>query len=368
MKFSVDDILRPCVRGIEPYSPGRPIEEVKREYGLSDVVKMASNENLLGPSPLALEALGREMSGINFYPDGSARRLKEAIGARLGVEPGQVIAGNGSDEIIRIIAETFLCEGEEAVISDPSFVVYATAVRVAGGRCRVVPLKNFSYDVDSLLGAVGEKTKIVFFANPNNPTGTMLSREQADRFMERIPRRVITVFDEAYYEYVESPDFPASLGYLEKGMPVVCLRTFSKIYGLAGLRIGYGITRQDMVSEMNRVRQPFNVNSLAQAAAAAALEDSRHLEKSRKLNSEGKRYLYAELDRLGIEYIPTQANFILVRTGRASSVSRRLLRGGIIVRGMAGYNLGDCLRVTIGLKHHNERFVNALRESLEEEE
>lgn len=363
MKIPIQRLLRPCVRGITPYSPGKPAEEVEREYGLKDAVKLASNENALGPSPLALAAVLEAARGINIYPDGGAHYLRQKLSGFLGVPPEWIITGNGSDEIIRIIAETFLDPGEEAVVSSPSFVVYETAARVMNAGCAVVPLRDdFSYDTGRILDSVTEKTKLVFFANPNNPTGTVLPAPEAEMYMKSVPGHVITVFDEAYLEYVISADYPDSMDFLRSGAPVVILRTFSKIYGLAGLRIGYGVTRPEMAAEMNRVRQPFNVNSLAQAAAMAALDDIGHLAKSRALNEEGKKYLYRALDGLGLQYVPTEGNFILVNAGSVPSAAGRLLEKGVIVRGMSCYGLDGWFRVTIGLKRENEKFMEALGE------
>ncbi len=362
MRIPVEKILRPGVSGILPYSPGKPVEEVEREYGLKDSVKLASNENALGPSPLALEALKKVIGGVNIYPDGGAYYLKKKLSDFLGVSPESIMPGNGSDELIRIITETFLNEGEEAVISRPSFVVYETAVKVMGGICRFVPLrKDFSYDIDGILSALNKKTKLVFFANPNNPTGTVVSAADAGRYVENAPENVITVFDEAYFEYVETKDYPDSLEYISSGMPVVTLRTFSKVYGLAGLRIGYGITHPEMIAEMNRIRQPFNVSSPAQAAAMAAVCDREHLHKSRELNGKGKEYLYEELRKMGVEYVPTEANFILLKSGNSSAACESLLRQGVIVRGMSCYGLDDYIRVTIGLEDENIRFIEALK-------
>ena len=362
MNIPLERLMRPGVREILPYSPGKPVEEVEREYGLRGAVKMASNENPSGPSPLAVEALKKASGSVNIYPDGGCYYLKEKMSAFLGTPPGSIIPGNGSDEIIRVITETFLNEGEEAIISRPSFVVYETAVKVMGGKCRFVELnRDFSYDIDGILASVNEKTKLVFFANPNNPTGTIVSKASADYYMKNIPENVITIFDEAYFEYVETGDYPDSLEYISSGAPVITLRTFSKIYGLAGLRIGYGITHPEMVSEMNRVRQPFNVNSLAQAAAMAAVSDGEHLEKSRQLNREGKKYLYRELQGLGIDYVPTEANFILLRVGNAEKACEGLIRQGVIVRGMGCYGLDDFIRVTIGLEDENIKFIESLK-------
>ncbi len=362
MITDITNLMRPSVKDISPYEPGKPIEEVRREHGLDDVIKMASNENPLGPSPLAVSAMREEINRVNRYPDGSGYYLKKKLSAFLGVNEEQLILGNGSDEIIRMVVETFLNDGEEAIVSEPSFIVYPSAVRIMNGTLKFVGMKNFSYDSNEILNLVSGRTKLIFFANPNNPTGTILSRDEADRLVNALPDNVITVFDEAYFEYVQDTGFPDSLAYINRNLPVVCLRTFSKIYGLAGLRIGYGITREEIAEGMNRVRQPFNVNSVAQKAAIAALDDKEHVEKSRELNRRGKKYLYSQLDRRNIEYVPTEANFILIRAGRGAA--EKLLKKGVIVRGMDCYRMPEYIRVTVGLDEENERFVKAVDEVL----
>lgn len=362
--MDIKKLVRPSVRELCPYEPGKPIEEVQRELKLGDVVKMASNENPLGPSPLALKAIKSCLGKLNFYPDGSGYYLRKKLSTFLDVGEDSIILGNGSDEIIRIIAETFLNEGEEVVISDPSFVIYQIAVRIMNGNCRLVKLKNYQYDMAAMAGAVGNKTKLIFIANPNNPIGTMAAEDEIESFLKEVPKEVIIVFDEAYFEYIERADFPKTIDYIKNGRTVICLRTFSKIYGLAGLRIGYGIACPEIITEMNRVRHPFNSNSIAQAAAAAALDDEEHIRKSREVNSAGKTFLYRELDRRSISYIPSEANFILIKVGDGSGVVETLLRKGIIVRGMDGYNLPDFIRLTIGIEKENRRFIEELDEIL----
>ena len=355
-------LVRENILEIEPYPPGKPIKEVERELGIGEVVKMASNENPLGPSPQAVKAMEQILMEVNLYPDGNAYYLKRALAAHLEVKEENIILGNGSDEIIRMISETFLNEGEEAIMGEPAFLIYRMAVKAMKGQCRLVTLKDFTHDLTAMAQTINEKTKLIFIANPNNPTGTMVTAETVDSFMKEVPEDVIVIFDEAYYEYIERDDFPQTLNYLRERRNVITLRTFSKIYGLAGLRIGYGIAREELIREMNRVRQPFNTNSLAQIAALAALEDREHVKKSRKTNREGKKLLYEELDRLQVSYVPSEANFILVDIdGDGKTVSRELMREGIIVRPMGMYDLPGFIRVTVGTDEQNKRFIKALQ-------
>ncbi|MCD5390434.1 histidinol-phosphate transaminase [candidate division NPL-UPA2 bacterium] len=354
-------LVRENILEIEPYQPGKPIKEVERELGIKEAVKMASNENPLGPSPRAVEAMREALREVNLYPDGSAYYLKRALAEHLNVGEGNIIFGNGSDEIIRMIAETFLNEGEEAVIAQPAFIIYRMAVKVMNGKPQLVNLRNFTHDLVAMGEAVNEKTKLVFIANPNNPTGTMVTHEEVHSFMNKIPEEVIVVFDEAYYEYITRDDFPRTIDYIRHGRNVITLRTFSKIYGLAGLRIGYGIAREDLIKDMNRVRQPFNTNCLAQVAALAALKDKEHIERSRSINRGGKDFLYRALDKLKISYIPSEANFILIDLRQeAGGICQNLMREGIIVRSMGIYGLGNFIRVTIGTAEQNEKFIKAL--------
>ncbi len=349
------------IRSISPYVPGKPVEELERELGISGSIKLASNENPLGPSPKAVTAIRKALEGLNRYPDGSGFYLSRALAKQLGVEPGQIILGNGSNELIELAVRTFLQPGDEAVSADPSFVVYRMITQAAGGTNVVVPCKDLRHDLDAMAERITDRTRIVFIANPNNPTGTMNTREEMDRFLARVPDHVLVAVDEAYFEYVTRADYPDSLDYLKEGRNIIALRTFSKIYGLAGLRIGYGITKPEIAELMNKVRQPFNTNSLAQAGALAALADRKHVEKSVTLNNEGKQFLYRELDRLEVSYVPTEANFILFETKLASKdLYERLLRDGVIVRPMGPSKL----RVTIGLPEENKRFAEGLEAAL----
>jgi len=358
-----EEIGKPWIKKIKPYLPGKPIEEVRRELNLRRIIKLASNENPLGPSPRAVKAIRKWAKKVWLYPEGGGYWLKEALSRKLGVRMENLILGNGSDEIVSFLTRAFLKEGEEIVMGDPSFIMYSIDARIEGGKVRFVPLKDFRLDLPGMLEAITPRTRLVFISNPNNPTGTIVKKEEVEKFLEKVPPHILVVFDEAYYEYVEDASFPQLIPLLREKENLIILRTFSKIYGLAGLRIGYGVAREEIIDTLNRVRPPFNVNSLAQKAALASLEDERQVERSRKLVREGKKYLYREFERMGLFYVPTQANFILVRVGEdASQVERELLKRGVIVRGMGGYGLSEFIRVTIGRPRENKLFIRFLRE------
>jgi histidinol-phosphate aminotransferase len=351
-------MIRPpeYVLSIRPYVPGKPIEELERELGISNSVKLASNENPVGPSPAAVDAIGEALSGINRYPDGSGHYLKKALSEKLSVSADEVILGNGSNELIDIAARTFMTAGDEAVMATPSFVVYSMAVQSVGGVCVQVPLKNHVHDLEAMAAAVTPRTKMLFIANPNNPTGTINRKKEFDGMMAKMPDGLIVVLDEAYIEYVSDPDYADSMKYLHSDKNVLILRTFSKIYGLAGLRLGYGVARHEILADMNRLREPFNTNSIAQRAAIAALGDGEHLRRSKEVNGRGKEYLYRQLSEMGMAYVPTEANFIYMPVPEAPALYEKLLRLGVIVRPMGP----DSIRVTIGLPEENRRFVEAL--------
>ncbi len=351
-------MIRPpeYISAIKPYVPGKPIEELERELGIRDSVKLASNENPLGPSRLALEAIRGKEGSLNRYPDGGGYYLRKAIAERLSVEMDNIILGNGSNELIDIAVRTYMRPGDEAVMALPSFVVYAMSVQAMSCRSVLVSLKNYRHDLEGMLKAVNEKTRILFIANPNNPTGTINKKEEFDRLMENIPDGVLVIVDEAYYEYVTDPEYADSMKWFRKKKDILILRTFSKIYGLAGLRVGYGIAIPEIISEMNRLRPPFNTNTMGQIAALAALDDIEHVSMSRKINEEGKLFLYREFDRLNIHYVPTEANFIYVPVRDSFTLYEALLRKGIIVRPMGP----DAIRVTIGLPEENRRFIDAM--------
>lgn len=355
------DLVSDNIRTLVPYSPGKPIEELERELGIEGSIKLASNESPLGPSKKAVVAVKEALRNLNRYPDGGGYYLKDALSKKHKIESCQIILGNGSNEVIEIFVRTFLKPGDEAIMARPTFVVYPMVVQAAYGTNVIVPLKDGRHDLDEMVNKVTDRTKMIFIANPNNPTGTINNFDEFDSMMKRIPEEVIVVVDEAYYEYVTSNDYPDTMGYLRKGRNIIILRTFSKIYGLAGLRIGYGITKKEFVEEMNKVRQPFNTNSLAQIGALNALSDYGHVERGRKINEEGKGYLYKEFDSLGVNYLPTEANFIYIEVNDASGIYDSLLREGVIIRPIGQKNL----RVTIGLPEENKRFIKAFRKVIE---
>jgi histidinol-phosphate aminotransferase len=346
------------ILSLRPYIPGKPIEELQRELGLSRVVKLASNENPLGPSPKALAVLAEIAPTLNRYPDGGAYGLRTALAERWKVHPDQVVLGNGSDEILGLLARAFLAPGDEAVMADETFVIYKMEVTAAHGRSVEVPLKEGRHDVRAMADAVTEKTKLLFICNPNNPTGTAVRKDEVDALMARIPGHVIVVFDEAYYEYVRLAEFPDSLGYLTQGRNVIVLRTFSKIYGLAGLRIGYGLTTAEITDYLNRVRPPFNANSMAQRAALAALQDEGHVANSRAMNGVEMDKVRAGLEALNFKPLPSEANFLYFDAGEdGRRLFEVLLREGVIIRHIHG----SMVRVSIGLPEENQLFLTALR-------
>ena len=356
--------IHPDIASLNPYVPGKPIEELQRELGLARVIKLASNENPLGPSPKALAALVGGHESLHRYPDGGAYRLRQALADRWKVSLDHIILGNGSDEILGLLARTFLAPGDEAVMADQTFVIYKMEVTAAHGKAAIVPLVNWTHDLDGMAKAITPKTRLVFLCNPNNPTGTMVAADAVARFMAQVPENVIVVFDEAYLEYVRDPHFPDSLQYVTQGRNAIVLRTFSKIYGLAGLRIGYGITTPEITNCLNRVRPPFNVNTLAQRAALAALGDDEHVAKSRAVNTAGMQQLERGLRTFGFTAIPSQANFVYFDVNREGRrVFDALLREGVIVRHIEG----TMLRVTIGQPDENDAFLGALKKVLQAE-
>lgn len=347
---------------IRPYVPGKPIEEVQREYGLEDVIKLASNENPLGTSPKALAAMERVLPRLNFYPDGQSYYLRHALAEYLGVEPQQVTVGNGADGIIMQTCMAYLEEDSEVIVSRSSFPVYDLFTHAMRATLIKTPLKGYGLDLDAMAQAITGRTRLVFVCNPNNPTGMIVTVDEVDAFMERVPDYVLVVFDEAYYELVASDEYPDTLQYIQEGRQnIMSIRTFSKIYGLAGIRLGYAVADPDILAPLNRVKEPFAVNLLAQAAGMAALEDETFLKKSVAANQAGRLFLYREFDRLGLRYVESHTNFILVEIGpQAATVQQRLLERGIIVRPCAGYDLPNCLRITVGNQAQNARLIEAL--------
>ncbi len=349
------------LRALAPYVPGKPVEEVERQLGIRDAVKLASNENPLGPSPRAIEAIRNSASRVNRYPEGSGYALRRALSTKLGVPDCQIVLGNGSTELVEIIAKAFLAGGQGAVVADQAFIMYRLAVQGMNAPLKVVPLKDHRHDLRRMASACDERTALVYIANPNNPTGTYVTRDEAETYFELLPPHVLTVIDEAYLDYVEAPDCADALSFLKSGRSLVVLRTFSKIYGLAGLRIGYAATVKEVASAMETVRSPFNTSITAQAAAHAALDDIDHVARSRAENGRWLRFLQDELARRRIEFIPSVANFVLVRTGiNGEELFQKLLRLGVIVRPMEAYGYADAVRVSVGTREEIERFLAAL--------
>jgi histidinol-phosphate aminotransferase len=350
------------ILGIAPYEPGKPIEELEREFGIHDAIKLASNENPLPPSDRVREAVAAALLSLNRYPDGSGYYLRQAIAKKHGVSADHVVLGNGSNELIELVVRTFLRPGDEAVVPHPSFVVYPMIVQAAGGVRVMVMLKDYRLDLEAMARAITPMTKLVFIANPNNPTATMVTADEVEAFMARVPERTIVVFDEAYIEFALGPDFPDSLAYMRQGRKVVILRTFSKAASLAGLRVGYAMADADAILLMNRIRQPFNVNSLAQIAALAALEDEGHVLECVRMIEAGRHFLYDEFKTLGLRYVPSRANFIIVDVGRsAADIYHKLLQQGVIVRPMTPFGMETALRITVGTPEENRKLVKALK-------
>jgi len=353
------------ILGIAPYEPGKPIEELERELGIHNAIKLASNENPLPPSDRVQRAILAALNHLNRYPDGSGFYLRQALAKKHGASPDQIVLGNGSNELIELLVRAFLRPGDEAVVPHPSFVVYPMIVQAAGGVRVMVMLKEHRLDLEAMARAITPMTKMVFVANPNNPTATIVTADEVEHFMARVPERTIVVFDEAYIEFALGPDFPETLTYVRQGRKVVVLRTFSKAASLAGLRVGYGVADADAIALMNRIRQPFNVNSLAQAAALAALEDDGHILECVRMIEAGRHFLYDEFKTLGVQYVPARANFILVDVGRsAADIYQKLLHEGVIVRPMTPFGMETALRITVGTPEENRKLVKALRRVL----
>ncbi len=366
--MDIRDLVPEHILSITPYQPGKPIEELQRELGISDCIKLASNENPLGPSPKALEAMQKAVNKANYYPDGGSYYLKEALAKKFHVRSSQIFTGSGSDEVIELMMRTFLTPADDVVLSQYSFIVYTLTALGIGCKIRSIPRRpDYTHDLSAMADAITDNTKMVFIDNPTNPLGTMVGQDAFDAFMKNVPERVLVVSDEAYDEYVDADDFPNSLEYLENGRRILVLKTFSKIYGLAGLRIGYGLGPDEIIDAANRIRPPFNVNAIAQAAALAALDDRDHVERSQQVNSAGKVYLYKEFEALGLSYIPSYGNFVTVDFGReAAPINESLLRQGVIVRPIKGYGLPNHLRISIGTQQQNERLIQALQHALTE--
>lgn len=364
MKLIIPDYIKNLV----PYPPGKPIEELEREYGVKGSIKMASNENSLGPSPLAVAAVSKALTNLHRYPDGSSYYLSRAVAARLGVNPRQLVFGNGSDEILALLAAAFIAPGDEAVSSSPSFLVYTKVTQAQGGINRIVPLKDMRHDLDAVLQAVTARTRLIFLDNPNNPTGTVFTPQEFEAFLTEVPEGVIVVADEAYWDFV-SPDKQLDVRkYLTGPQAVVGLRTFSKAYGLAGLRVGYGLMPEEIADCLHRVRGPFNVNMPAQVGALAALGDDDHYQRTLTMTKDGIAWLSERLRALNLKPLPTETNFFLVHLGGldGGKFYEAMLRRGVIIRPMTAYGYPDYIRITVGVAAENERLIRAVDEVLRE--
>ncbi len=356
-------VVKKAILKVKPYVPGKPIEEVKRELGLKKVIKLASNENPYGPSPKVLKAIEKASKGLNRYPDGDCYYLRQELAKRLNVSSDQLTFGNGSDELIVLAVRAFVNEGDEVIIAQPSFLIYDIASQIVGARIKAIPLKNFHYDLEGMKKAVTKKTKIIFFGNPDNPAGTYLTEQDVRIFLEGLRKDILVFIDEAYYEYVTAKDYVNSLKLLNFHKNVIVTRTFSKMYGLAGLRVGYGIANSELTGLLNRIREPFNVNSLAQAGALACLKDGAYYrELARKIEKQ-RKFLYTSFEKSGVFYRKSCTNFILVDVNQnASNVSKQLMKKGVIVRDMSIWGLNQFIRVSIGTEKENRKFIRLLRE------
>jgi histidinol-phosphate aminotransferase len=353
--------VKPWIPGIEPYKPGKPIEELERELGIKEAVKLASNENPLGPSPKALAAVLAAAARVNRYPDGASFKLRAPLAKRLGISPSQLVFGTGADEIFELLVKCFVGPGDEVVYPWPSFAMYPVVTQGAGGVAVPVPLDgDLVHDLPAMNRAVTPRTRLVLLCNPNNPTGTSFGREALERFVAALPSDVVLAIDEAYADYARRPDFPDSIAWLARRPGTAVIRTFSKIYGLAGLRVGYCAADPELAGYLERARHPFNLNLLAEAAACAALDDGEHVERTRRVNAEGLRYLGEQLAALGVRTWPSDANFLLAQPGPGAYEA--LLRQGVIVRPLAGFGMPDHVRITVGTSEENERFVKALQQ------
>jgi histidinol-phosphate aminotransferase len=343
------------------YEPGKPVEELAREMGLrpEEIVKLASNENPLGPSPKAVAAMREALDRAHFYPDGGGWALRTAIAEKLGLTRENVVLGNGSNEIIEFIGHAFLRPGDEVITARHAFAVYTLMAQLFGAKTIEVPDPGFTHDLNAMLAAVSRRTRQIFIANPNNPTGTMVGQQEIDDFMGRVPEEVLVVFDEAYYEFLDNP--PDVLKFVRDGRNIVIMRTFSKIQGLAGLRIGYGLASKEIAEVLQKTRQPFNANSIAQAGALAGIYDDEYMRETRELTHEGREFLQSTFLSMGLEFVPSAANFVLVRVGNGDKVFERLLRRGLIVRAMRSYKLPEWIRVSVGTMDQNRRFVAELQ-------
>jgi len=361
---SIVNEAHPWLENLVAYDPGKPIEETARELGLdpNDIIKLASNENPLGPSPKAIVAMKEAAEGVHIYPDGGGYKLRTAIAETFGLGRDNIVISNGSNEIIELVGHGFLNPGDNVIAAKHAFVVYKLMATLFGAETIEVPDPGFVHDLDAMAAAITPKTRKIFIANPNNPTGTMVGQEAIDRFMDKVPDHVMVIFDEAYYEFLH--DAPDTLKYVREGRNVVIMRTFSKIQGLAGLRIGYGITTPEIAEVLHKCRQPFNTNSIAQAGAIAGLADLEHQKRTRDLNDEGLAFYQNAFKEMGLEYVPSFANFVLVKVGNGDAVFDAMLKRGVIIRAMRGYKLPEWVRISVGTMEQNKRCIATLKEIL----
>lgn len=358
------EITRNCIADLVPYKGGKPASDLRRELGVEEVYKFASNESPLGPSPLAIEAMQRALQESNRYPDSGCYCLRQKLAEKLGVSMEEIVVGRGANELVMVAALAVVDPGDEVVVADPTFITYSLATKMMGGTPIFVPTVNHVHDLKTMASRIGPRTKAVFVCNPNNPTGTMVRRRDVEEFMDSVPDNILVVFDEAYYEYITDPEYPDTMQYVRQKKNVLVLRTFSKVYSLAGLRVGYGIAKPEIIEYFNRVRLPFNVTHVAQVAAMASLDDPEQVLRSREINDEGKKYLAENLNRLGLGVVEdSYTNFLLVDLRRDGvEVCRQLEQMGLIVRPMKAFRLPDeYVRITVGLPHENERLVRGLK-------
>jgi histidinol-phosphate aminotransferase len=350
------------IEKLVPYVPGKPVEELERELGIKNAVKLASNENPLGPSPKGIAFMKKYINNLHRYPEGGCHYLAKRLSEKSGISMQNIIFGNGSNEILELVGRTFYVPGDEIVFSQYAFIVYKLVAQALGAKFHEVPAKGLAHDLQGMLKYVNKKTKIIYLANPNNPTGTMFTNKAFEGFMKKVPADCFVVLDEAYFEYVDDPSYPDGTKYLKKYKNLIIARTFSKIYGLAGLRVGYAFADAKVIDYMNRVREPFNVNTLAQFAALGALDDARHMKRAREITASGLKYICKELDVLNIQYEKSFGNFVLVKAPLpGGEFYNLLLREGVIVRPVGGYGLPQYVRVTVGTMVENRKFVSAVK-------
>ena len=361
---SIWDRGNPQLRDLAVYEPGKPIEETARELEVDPgaIIKLASNENPLGPSPKAIQAMRAALDKAQLYPDGGGFYLRSALATRLGFARENIILGNGSNEVIEFLGHAFLNHGDDVIVSEHAFIAYKLIATLFGARTIETPSPHYEHDLEAMLNAVTPRTKMVFIANPNNPTGTLISQIKLDQFISRLPENIVAVFDEAYFEFLDHP--PDTLRYVRSGRDIVVLRTFSKIHGLASLRVGYGVARRELIEVLQKTRQPFNVNGIAQAGALAALTDEAHQRETQKTVDAGRCYFQEQFREMKLEFVPGAANFIMVNVGDGAAIFKKLLARKIIVRPLKGYNLPEWVRITIGTMEQNEKCIAALKKVL----